>query len=669
VHTRRTITKLLIANRGEIARRVMRTCREMGIRTVAVFSDVDRDAPFVAEADEAVRLGGTSAASSYLRADAIVAAAERTGAGAVHPGYGFLAEDASFAERCGAADLIFVGPPPAVLRAMGSKLEAKRIAASAGVPVLPAVEVVGEGPQRIAAVAREMGFPLLVKASAGGGGRGMRLVRHEGELAPAIDSARREAEAGFGDDTVFLEPWIEAPRHVEVQILGDVQGRVVHLFERECSIQRRHQKIVEESPSPAVDDDLRARLGAAAVQLGEAVGYVGAGTVEFLLAGDGRFHFLEVNARLQVEHPVTEALTGLDLVRVQIEVAQGMPLDERVRSAERLGHAIEVRLCAEDPTASFAPTTGTVHRWRVPELPGLRVDSGIVEGSVVTPYYDSMLAKLIVHAPTRSEAAHRLALALGRLSLDGIRTNQDLLRGILLSEEFLRGATDTGFLERHPPEALVFACIDPMAHRLHALAAALHRQAERRAQARILKTIPSGWRNVPSAWQEATFEVAEERIDVAYRFTRAGLDTKVSGEVLGPAQARVRGDGFVDLEVAGVVRAIEVSWRADTCFARSSLGRSELQEIPRFPLADIAQEQGSLRAPMPGTVVRVSVSSGESVGVGQELVVIEAMKMEHRIVAPRVGRVRAVCVSAGGTVAAGEILVIIDEGTEEAVHG
>ncbi|HEX8133550.1 MAG TPA: biotin carboxylase N-terminal domain-containing protein, partial [Actinomycetes bacterium] len=446
------IAKLLVANRGEIARRVLRAARGMGIATVAVFSDPDAGAPFVAEADEAVPLGGTTPADSYLRVDAVLEAAERTGADAVHPGYGFLAEHPELAAGCRKRGLTFVGPPPEVLAVLGDKVEAKRVAAAAGLPVLPGAEVTGLDGGELAAAAERVGLPVMVKATFGGGGIGMRVVRDPAELQPAVDAARRQAGAAFGDDAVFLERLLQAPRHVEVQILADSHGRVVHLFERECSVQRRHQKLVEEAPSPAVGPELRRRLGEAAVAAAQAVGYVGAGTVEFLLE-PGDFWFLEVNARIQVEHPVTEAATGLDLVRLQLLVAAGEPLPEEALHAELRGHAVEARLYAEDPRRGFLPQAGTLRRFRVTH-PGVRVDAGVADGSVVGVHYDPLLAKAIAHAPTRAEAAGLLAAALDGAHLHGVTTNRDLLVGLLRHPEFLAGEVDTACLARHPPAEL-----------------------------------------------------------------------------------------------------------------------------------------------------------------------------------------------------------------------
>jgi len=656
----KAIRKLLVANRGEIARRVQRTCRVMGIATVAVFSDPDRGEPFVAEADEAVALGGATPAESYLRGEAIVAAARATGADAIHPGYGFLSEDARFAAACEEAGVTFVGPPARAIAAMGSKLEAKRVAARCDVPLLETREVARADASTLDAAVRALGLPLLVKASAGGGGRGMRIVRSRAELDDALASARREAASAFGDDTVFLEPYVEAPRHVEVQIFADAHGNVVHLFERECSIQRRYQKIVEEAPSPALDEELRARMGAAAVRLAREIDYRGAGTVEFLLAPDGRFAFLEVNTRLQVEHPVTECLTGLDLVRLQILVAEGHPLPAEALAPTRRGHAIEVRLYAEVPgEEGFRPATGTVRRLRFEEQPGLRVEAGVAEGSVVSVHYDPMLAKVIAHAPTRPEAARVLSRALRRMELHGVGNNRELLIGVLEHAEFLAGATDTHFLERNPPTALVASVAHPGALRLNAVAAVFAGQAARRAAARVLGTLPSGWRNVASALARVELEADGRTVVVGYRVTREGAIAEVDGERIPGLVLHEATPEQVRLEIDGVLRRFSVQRTPDATYVDGPLGSSAFRERPRHPSPEAALAAGSLVAPMPGIVLRVQVAPGDLVAARDELLVLEAMKMEHRIVAPRAGTVAAVHVAAGETVAAGALLVVL----------
>jgi len=652
-----SVTKLLVANRGEIARRVVRTARQMGIATVAVFSDADADAPVVAEADEAVRLPGSAPADTYLDVAALLGAARATGADAVHPGYGFLSENAAFARACADAGVVFVGPPAEVIESMGSKLAAKELMAVAGVPVLPGAAVAG--PEDAGEAARRLGFPLLVKAAFGGGGRGMRVVRSAGDLVDAVASAQREAAGAFGDGTVFLERYVEAPRHVEVQIFGDAHGRVVHLFERECSIQRRYQKIIEEAPSPAVDGPLRDELGSAAVAAAGALGYVGAGTVEFVVDVDRRFYFLEVNTRLQVEHPVTEEITGLDLVRLQLLVARGEPIPTAALSCAITGHAVEARLYAEDVGAGFLPVSGTVERIAIPAGEGIRVDRGVEDGSVVSTHYDALLAKVIAWAPTRAEAANRLADALARTSVHGLTTNRDLLVGVLRHPEFLAGRTDTGFLTRHDPAELGAGRAGLEARRIHAVAAALSAQAGRRAAAAVQPRVPSGWRNVGDAWQAVTFAGPGDDIEVRYRFGRSGLAVRVDGLDLDEVELREGSRDGVDLSVAGLRRRAAVHRVGSTFYVDSPLGSSVLRQVDRFPLPGSGEAAGSLLAPMPGRVVRVLAAAGEQVAAGDTLVVLEAMKMEHAVRAPHGGTVGDVRVTPGEQVETGNVLVVV----------
>ncbi|MDR0344553.1 MAG: ATP-grasp domain-containing protein [Nocardiopsaceae bacterium] len=665
-----TISKLLVAGRGEIALRIIRTAHELDVGTVAVYSDPDAAEPFVAAADEAVRLPGAAPAQTYLRGDLIIAAARATGAQAVHPGYGFLSENAAFARACQQAGLIFVGPPPAAIEAMGSKIAARELMAAAGVPVLPgAVAGTGDGADALASAAAQVGYPLLVKAAYGGGGRGMRRVAGPGELAAAVASASREAESAFGDGTVFAERLVERPRHIEVQIFGDSHGTVAHLFERECSVQRRYQKIIEEAPSPVVDDELRARLTTAAVAAGQAIGYTGAGTVEFVLAeATGEFWFLEMNTRLQVEHPVTELVTGLDLVAVQLAVAEGQPLPPEVTAARLTGHAVEARLYAEDPAAGFRPATGTLDRFAVPALPGVRVDAGVTGGSVIGPYYDPMLAKVIAHGATRDQACRLLARALSRAQLHGVTTNRDLLTGILREPEFRAGRADTGYLSRHDPSALAAPPAGDLAVTVHAVAAALAGAAARRAAARVLPAIPAGWRNVPSQDQLTTFSWAGQELAVRYQVGRGGERAAVNGRPLPGLIVHSAAPDAVDLTVAGVRRTVSVHLADGTAYTDSPLGASVLAEVPRFAEPGALAEPGSLLAPLPGTVVR-AVAAGERVGAGDPVVVIEAMKMEHAVRAPAAGVIAEACVQAGQAVAAGALLARIEPDGEAAAGG
>jgi propionyl-CoA carboxylase alpha chain len=647
------ITTLLVANRGEIARRVFRTCRTLGIATVAVYSDADADAPHVREADAAVRLPGVSPADTYLRADLIVDAARVAGADAVHPGYGFLSENAAFAHAVIEAGLTWVGPPPSAIEQMGSKIESKRLMAEAGVPVLTELD-----PESLS----ETDLPVLVKASAGGGGRGMRIVSSLDELTGQLEGARSEAGSAFGDDTVFVEPYLATGRHIEVQIMCDQHGTVWAVGERECSIQRRHQKVVEESPSPLVEriPGMREELFGAARNAAKAIGYVGAGTVEFLADDTGRFYFLEMNTRLQVEHPVTECVTGLDLVGLQLGVAEGRPLPPGPPPSQ--GHAIEVRLYAEDPAADWRPHSGTLHRFEVPNVAttftvplgaGIRLDSGVDSGSVVSPHYDPMLAKVISVAPARDVAARALAATLTRAKIHGVTTNRDLLVNILTHPAFLAGDTDTAFFERHGLAELAtpLATVDTV--RLAALAAALSDAAANRAAAKVLGRIPSGWRNVVAAPQRKRFRVGETEHEVTYRLGRDGL-TGHDGVRLVEATP-----DEVVFDVDGLLRRFEVARYQGVSYVNSPMGSVVLEPVPRFADPSSQVAAGSLLAPMPGTVVRMAVAQGEKVTEGQPLLWLEAMKMQHQINAPADGVITELGVSTGDQVEVGRVLAVV----------
>ncbi|MEU8633678.1 biotin carboxylase N-terminal domain-containing protein [Amycolatopsis sp. NPDC048633] len=646
------IQNLLVANRGEIARRVFRSCRDAGIGTVAVFSDADAAAPHTLEADAAVRLPGNAPSETYLRAELLVKAAADTGADAVHPGYGFLSENAAFARAVLDAGLTWVGPPPEAIETMGSKVESKRLMAAAGVPVLSELDP---------ASVTESDLPLLVKASAGGGGRGMRVVRSLDELAEAVEGASAEAGSAFGDPTVFCESYLETGRHIEVQVLADRHGTVWAVGERECSIQRRHQKVVEEAPSPFVDDAMRAELFDAARKAAQAIDYVGAGTVEFLAGPDGRFYFLEMNTRLQVEHPVTENVTGLDLVALQLRVADGERLS--ADPPPTVGHSIEVRLYAEDPAENWQPQSGTLHTFEVPDVdrsfthgPGLRLDSGFETGSVVGVHYDPMLAKVITWAPTRAEAARRLAKALAATKIHGVVTNRDLLVNILRHEAFLAGETDTAFFDRHGLDTLAAPLATVDTERLSALAAALADAAGNRASATTQGRLPSGWRNVRSAGQRKLFSVGDREYEVVYSLTRDGLKAEGHDAELVTAEP-----GRVVLDVAGVRRTFDVARHDGVSYVDSALGSVALKAEPRFADPDAALAAGSLVAPMPGTVVRLAVQAGDPVKAGDPLLWLEAMKMEHRIAAPADGVVTELPVTVGQQVEVGTILAVVGE--------
>ena len=650
------IRTVLVANRGEIARRVFRTCREMGIRTVAVYSDADVDAPFVAEADVAVRLGAPEPSESYLAIDKILAAASATGADAIHPGYGFLAENADFARACADAGVIFIGPGPEAIESMGSKIESKRIMDTAGVATLPSIEV--EADTDLAAAAGEIGYPVLVKASAGGGGKGMRIVEGAGELDPAVQGAIREAEAAFGDGTVFLEKYLTRPRHIEVQVFGDVHGRVISMGERECSIQRRHQKVVEEAPSPAVSADLRARLGEAAVNAATAVSYVGAGTVEFLLDADGKFYFLEMNTRLQVEHPVTEMVLGADLVRMQIEVAEGLPISPALAGAGPTGHAVEVRLYAEDPANNFLPATGTLEIMEIPS--NVRCDAGPESGSQVSIFYDPMLAKIIAHGATRNDAIRTLSTALRASRIHGVTTNVSLLIRVLEHPDFIDGSIDTAWLESMDMATFGGTLASSAELESMALAASVVGQASRRTSAAVLTTLPSGYRNNPSQLTVDQYQIGDRTLSVGYRLTEDVVQYAIDGAGQSPATLLDAHEGAVRLRVNGVDRVFTVSTSGDRVFVDTADASVDFVKMVRLPVPESAHDPGSLLSPMPGKVIRVEVSEGDAVASGAALVVVEAMKMEHTVTAPYEGTVASITVTRGDQVEADQVLAVVD---------
>ena len=635
------ITRLLVANRAEIASRVFRTCRSLGIETVAIHSDADAGLPYVAEADAAVRLPGSTPAETYLRVDLVLDAARGAGADAIHPGYGFLSENADFAQAVVDAGLTWVGPDPASITAMGSKIGAKALMKAAGVPIL-------EAPSD----PTDADLPLLVKASAGGGGRGMRVVRSLADLETEIAKAREEAASAFGDGTVFVEPYVERGRHVEVQVVGSTV-----FGDRDCSIQRRHQKVVEEAPAPGLPDHVRTALHDAARAAAEAIDYRGAGTVEFLYDEDTeRFFFLEMNTRLQVEHPVTELVHGVDLVALQLAAAEGLEArSARTSTTEVDGHAIEVRLYAEDPAADYQPQSGTLTTFEIPEEPGVRVDRGFVSGSEVSTFYDAMLAKVVVHAPSRTQAARQLAGVLRRTRIHGLVTNRDQLVAILTDPAFLRGEVSTAFLTDWTPPVRE---PDPDAPLAAALAIAETRRAARTVQQRI----PVAFRNVPSQPQRTEFEAHDgESVTAAWWGGRDGY-TADGVTVLAAAP------GVVTLERDGVSTTYSCTVTGlpgrEVVDVDAPRGHVRLTRVPRFldPSEQVAS--GSLLAPMPGSVVKVLVEQGQAVAAGDPVLVLEAMKMQHTVSAPTDGVVTRLGVTTGQQVAAGEVMAVV-EGAEE----
>ncbi|MFE0704445.1 biotin carboxylase N-terminal domain-containing protein [Streptomyces sp. NPDC058872] len=636
---------VLVANRGEIAVRVIRTLRAMGVRSVAVYSDADADARHVREADTAVRIGPPPAAESYLSVPALLEAARRTGARAVHPGYGFLAENAGFAQACADAGLVFIGPPAKAISVMGDKIRAKETVKAAGVPVVP-----GAADPDLEEAARALGAPVLLKPSAGGGGKGMRLVRDLSTLTDEIAAARREARSSFGDDTLLVERWIDRPRHIEIQVLADAHGNVIHLGERECSLQRRHQKIIEEAPSVLLTPEIRASMGAAAVEAARSCGYVGAGTVEFIVPGGdpSQYYFMEMNTRLQVEHPVTELITGIDLVEWQLRVAAGEPLSFGQEDVRLDGWAIEARICAEDPARGFLPSGGTVLALNEPSGDGVRTDSGLLEGTEVSSLYDPMLSKVIVHAADRPTALRKLRAALADLVTLGVPTNAGFLRRLLAHPDVVSGELDTGLVERDA-ESLVDAAVPD---EVYAAAAAVRRAA-------LAPAPREGWADpfdAPSGWR-----LGGTPKPLAFSFRVPGLEPVT---VEAPAGDRIT-DASVTVTLDGMTHRFH---RAGSWLGREGDSWHVLDHDPVEAALSGARHGGAdtLAAPMPGTVTVVKVAVGDEVEAGQSLLVVEAMKMEHVISAPHAGTVTELDVAPGTTVAMDQVLAVVTPHEEEA---
>ena len=635
---------LLIANRGEIAVRIIKTAHEMGIRCVAVYVDADANAPFVMAADEAVRLpdGG------YLDGNIIIDAAKKTGAEAIHPGYGFLSENASFARKVSKEKIIWVGPSPHVISVMGDKLKAKELATKADVPTLPMTSKPSE--------AKKIGYPLLIKAAAGGGGKGMRIVNAKEDLKESIASAQREAKSGFGDERVFIERYVEKSRHIEIQILGDSHGNVIHLGERECSIQRRHQKIIEESPSPRVSPEIREAMGLAAVKLAKKIKYQSAGTVEFLFDDKtGEFWFLEVNTRLQVEHPVTEEVTNIDLVYEQLRIARGEELGYEQEDINWIGHSIEARLYAEDPNNNFLPETGTLIAFEEDLSTEARWDSGVESGSVVGTSFDPMLAKVISYGATRTDAASKLARALEAAHIGGLTTNRDFLVATLKTQEFLNGDTTTDFIDRvKPPKELT---LDENELEYAATIAALWMQELNRFNDVVLGHLPSGWTNGRIPKQNIRFQFKENEINITYKAQR---DASFIINNSKPALIHECYENGIDMEYNGRRQFSKVTIHKNKVLVHMSFGDVLLEIMPRFVVPGLEVQAGGLVAPMPGKVINLNVKKGSKVKTGDTLVILEAMKMEHSIKAAEDGIISELYVNNNDQVENGALLMVID---------
>lgn len=658
IYNKIMIHKILIANRGEIALRIMRTCADMGIATVAIYSDADKDALFVKTADEAVCIGGKQAAESYLDVHKIIEAAKLTGTDAIHPGYGFLSENAAFAHRVEQEGLVFIGPNARAIELMGSKIGAKNIMQERGVPTIPGYKGADQRTQTLAGEALRIGFPVLLKASAGGGGKGMRIVRTETELEKSIEAAKREALAAFGDDTLLIEKYFDTSRHIEFQIFGDKHGNAIHCFERECSIQRRYQKIIEESPSPALTPQLREAMGNAAVEAAKAIGYDNAGTVEFILTPEGNFYFLEVNTRLQVEHPVTEMVTGLDLVQLQIEVAQGLPLPYSQQDLTQQGHAIECRLYAEDTANNFLPTTGAIHLWHTGKIGGMRYDTGVETGSVIDIYYDPMIAKVIAYAPNRPDCIRKMHRALQELAVLGLTTNKDFLIQILENEQFKAGSFDTHFLGK----VFTYNAQHLTDERMYkyAIAAMLYEWQKRLNNRPALTQIPAGWRNNYYQPQKEVFNWGGAQIEIAYKYIgNHRFEITLANNLFLVELLHCQAGEVVCLINQHRVKFLIADTPKQLYLHQPDWGSITLQKVSPFPEKKTEQVKGAYISPMPGEVVKVMVKTGDKVKKGDTLLVLTSMKMENAIEAFEDGTVEEVYVTEKTSVAADAMLLKI----------
>ncbi|MEL6251840.1 MAG: acetyl-CoA carboxylase biotin carboxylase subunit [Bacteroidota bacterium] len=655
----KTINSILIANRGEIASRVIRTCKKLGIRSIAVFSDADRNMPFVKEADIAVHIGASSPSRSYLDQDKIIATAKRIAADAIHPGYGFLSENASFARRCEEEDFIFIGPNPKAIEAMGSKSQAKEIMQKFDVPVVPGYQGEDQSVERLTKAAKEVGFPLLLKATAGGGGKGMRIVHEESEIEAAIAAAKRESQSAFGDDELIVEKYIASGRHIEFQIFGDKHGNAIHVLERECSIQRRYQKVVEESPSPIMDEELRIKMGTAAVNAAKALDYDNAGTVEFIYDDkSGDFYFLEVNTRLQVEHPVTEEITGLDLVQMQIESASGKELSIKQENVQGKGYALELRLYAEDAAKGFLPVTGKILKFDYPDVQGLRVESAIESGSEISIFYDPMIAKLIVWDESREGAHRKMQYVLKNMRCQGMTTNQDFLLALLENQDFIEGKYDTHFIAQqlnyNPNRAKTNGALHQSI-----MAACLAGWAERENKRVLLASVPSGWRNNFNDYQQEKYVWGEEVIELKYRYLDNAF-TVLIGEESYNLQFLGKSEDQLQLEIDGLQQSFSVISKGNKHYIHNEqFGNIELELQDRFPRKESAKEAGGYEAPMPSQIIKILVEVGQKIKSGDPLMIISSMKMENTIEAVEDGSVEEIFTTEGANVEAGFLLLKI----------
>jgi acetyl-CoA carboxylase biotin carboxylase subunit len=648
------IKKILVANRGEIACRIMQTCRKLGIQTAVVFSEADEASDFVKQADEAIRIGGFQPGESYLDQDKIIAAAKAVAADAIHPGYGFLSENAIFSERCKTENIIFIGPHADAIVAMGSKIGAKAIMQKAGVPVIPGYNGDNQSVEVLAAEALKIGFPILLKASAGGGGKGMRVVRAESELLKSIDAAKRESRNAFGDDSLLIEKYFDSSRHIEIQIFGDKHHNYLHFGERECSIQRRHQKVIEESPSPILTEQKRAAMGDAAVKAAAAIQYDNAGTVEFIYTDKDEFYFLEVNTRLQVEHPVTELVTGFDLVELQIKVAQGEPIGLKQEDIRFTGHAVECRLYAEDPNNDYLPVTGKILHWNAPEIDGVRYDTGVTSNSVIDVFYDPMIAKIIAYGKNRQLAILKLEYAMKQLNVSGLTTNKSFLSAVLAHPDFKSGDFNTGFLAQ---KFQFNPTISSAAQNEFMVAAVAWQWAQRKTKKAFLQEVPQGWRNNFYQPQQTNFQLGDEIIIIYYTNQNNQLHLQLKDEAFTARAIDIQNQQLT-AEINGIRRVFTIVEDEQNFYLHQAIiGNITLKKAPRFIEPGATAEKGGYAAPMPGQVIELSVKAGDVVKKGDTLLILLSMKMENAIEAMEDGVIEEIFVEKNAFVEADTLML------------